>query len=209
VARVTVSSSFPAVRAGLERILEGDREIEVEPRTGAASGPSQISLAETDVVVVSADPLWRGLLAEILDAPEARPAVVLVTDDESDSRFLSTRAAGRLAWAALPASVSPVELRRAVLAVAAGLVVIHPALAPPLLAPGSSDSPEPEAGLTDREREVLDLMSKGFSNPEIAGLLGISENTVKFHTSSVYAKLGVANRTEAVRVGIRSGEIHL
>ena len=60
-------------------------------------------------------------------------------------------------------------------------------------------------GLTDRERAVLELMASGATNPEIAEQLHLSKHTIKEHTSSVYRKLGVRNRTEAVQRGQRLG----
>jgi two-component system response regulator DesR len=60
-------------------------------------------------------------------------------------------------------------------------------------------------GLTDRERAVLELMASGATNPEIAEELHLSKHTIKEHTSSVYRKLGVRNRTEAVQRGQRLG----
>lgn len=59
--------------------------------------------------------------------------------------------------------------------------------------------------LTDREHQVLVLMAEGLSNKEISTRMAISENTVKFHISSVLGKLGAASRTEAVSIGIRRG----
>jgi DNA-binding NarL/FixJ family response regulator len=63
--------------------------------------------------------------------------------------------------------------------------------------------------LTPRESEVLQLLARGLPNKQIAYQLKISEHTVKFHISSVYSKLGAANRTEAVRAGARHGLIVL
>ena len=63
--------------------------------------------------------------------------------------------------------------------------------------------------LTPREREVLDLLADGVGNREIAQTLGISEHTVKFHVSSIYTKLNVTNRAEAVSAGLRGGWIAL
>lgn len=200
--RVSIVSSLPSVRAGLERMLEGDPAIRV------SAHPSRPFADEGEVLVLSQEPLWRALLEELLGEGGPAPGAVLLSDDEAEQRFLASRASGRGAWAALPAAVGAEELRLAVHAVAGGLAVLHPSFLPALLA-ALPEPGEPEAALTERERGVLDLLSKGFSNPEIAGLLGISEHTVKFHTSSLYAKLGVANRTEAVRAGIRSGAIHL
>lgn len=63
--------------------------------------------------------------------------------------------------------------------------------------------------LTEREREVLVLLSSGYANAEIGRILSVSENTVKFHLQSIYRKLDVSGRAEAVLAGIRSGEIPL
>jgi two-component system response regulator DesR len=60
-------------------------------------------------------------------------------------------------------------------------------------------------GLTDREREVLEQMGSGSTNPEIAAALHLSPHTVKEHTSAVYRKLGVRNRTQAVQKAQRLG----
>jgi DNA-binding NarL/FixJ family response regulator len=63
--------------------------------------------------------------------------------------------------------------------------------------------------LTAREREVLQLAAEGLANKQIALSLGISEHTVKFHLSSLYTKLGVTSRTEAIRAGARRGWVVL
>jgi len=63
----------------------------------------------------------------------------------------------------------------------------------------------PALGLSERERDVLNLMASGATNPEIAEQLHLSKHTVKEHTSAVYRKLGVRNRTEAVQRGQRLG----
>ena len=63
--------------------------------------------------------------------------------------------------------------------------------------------------LTAREKEILQHMAEGLANKQIALLLGISEHTVKFHLSSLYVKLGISSRTEAVRRGVELGLISL
>jgi len=70
-------------------------------------------------------------------------------------------------------------------------------------------APHTQGSLTEREVEVLDLLAKGLANKQIAAALGLSEHTVKFHVSSIYGKLNAANRTQAVREGLRSGWIVL
>jgi DNA-binding NarL/FixJ family response regulator len=66
-----------------------------------------------------------------------------------------------------------------------------------------------EEHLTRRELEVLEVLAEGLSNRAIATRLQISEHTVKFHVSSIFAKLGAENRTDAVRLGVRRGLITL
>ena len=72
----------------------------------------------------------------------------------------------------------------------------------------SEDGPIAEA-LTPRELDVLELLADGLSNKSIAGCLGISDQTVKFHVASICGKLGAANRTDAVRRALRRGLISL
>jgi DNA-binding NarL/FixJ family response regulator len=76
-----------------------------------------------------------------------------------------------------------------------------------LVAP-RDEAPVPEP-LTPREREVLELLAEGLPNKEIAGRLGVSDQTVKFHVAALSGKLGAANRTDAVRRAVRQGLITL
>jgi DNA-binding NarL/FixJ family response regulator len=94
-----------------------------------------------------------------------------------------------------------------VLAVHEGLLAAAPALMRPLLGPAVAhrDDAELAEELTERELDVLQLLAEGLANKQIALQLNISEHTVKFHSSAIYAKLGVTNRTEAVRRGARLG----
>ena len=66
-----------------------------------------------------------------------------------------------------------------------------------------------EESLTHREQEVLELLAEGLPNKAIAGRLGISDQTVKFHVASIASKLGATNRTEAVRIALRRGLLTL
>ena len=123
--------------------------------------------------------------------------------------------------ALLPPAASAGEIIAAVEAVSAGLAALAPEtlaalLSPPapnveepLATPGAGrplPSAEPERdALTPREREVLEMLAEGLSNKEIAWRMNISEHTVKFHLASVFAKLDVSTRTEAVMQGLRRG----
>jgi NarL family two-component system response regulator YdfI len=74
---------------------------------------------------------------------------------------------------------------------------------------GALNLSSPDEALTNREREVLELVSQGLSNKLIARRLQISEHTVKFHISSISTKLGASSRTDAVSRGVRRGLITL
>jgi DNA-binding NarL/FixJ family response regulator len=114
--------------------------------------------------------------------------------------------------AVLPRSATAAEIAAAIVAAGNGLVTIRAEAWPEL---GSfrnfgipADSP-PREELSPRELQVLRMLAEGHANKIIAWQLGISEHTVKFHISSILAKLGVSTRTEAVAVGIRLGLIML
>ena len=106
-----------------------------------------------------------------------------------------------------------VELQAAVTAVAQGFVVLPVAFSEQFTeqrpAVGTLNLSSSEEALTNREREVLELVSQGLSNKLIARRLQISEHTVKFHISSISTKLGASSRTDAVSRGIRRGLITL
>jgi DNA-binding NarL/FixJ family response regulator len=107
-------------------------------------------------------------------------------------------------WGVLPTDASAEELTAAIHALSQGLIV-----GTSTLLFESESGPTSPGPLTERESEVLGLLSRGLANKQIAIMLGISEHTVKFHVSSIYQKLNVTNRTEAVRAGLRGGWIVL
>jgi DNA-binding NarL/FixJ family response regulator len=114
--------------------------------------------------------------------------------------------------AVLPREISAEQLQAALRAVAAGLIVAHPAEVGALLPTPASTMNEvtPLAEpLTKREREVLQMLASGLANKEIAARLAISDHTAKFHVASILGKLGASTRTEAVAIGIRHGLVLL
>jgi len=122
-------------------------------------------------------------------------------------------AARRAASAWLRRDASAEEIASAIVAVSHGLFVYDPAFLPsgtpesvPAFAPEMTAAAE---SLTEREREVLELVARGLPNKAIAHELGISEHTVKFHVSTILGKLGAAGRTEAVTLAVRRGLLAL
>jgi DNA-binding NarL/FixJ family response regulator len=160
-------------------------------------------MAEDDrIEVVSADPdvvLAVGVPARSFDVP-----TVLLTREATyaESYNHSVRAH-------LPADATASEVLAAVAAVGQGLVVLTQTQAERLLParPQRQELPRLIEALTPREVEVLRLMGDGLVNREIAGRLGISEHTAKFHVASILGKLQASSRTDAVAQGMRRGLI--
>lgn len=198
--RVAVVASSPALRAGLRVVLEADKAL-VFAGDAAPDDPERTPIVDADVVVV-----YRTVPEWVTITPSRHG--VLVLSDETD--VLQRLQTGSPAWGLLPEDATPDEIVAAVHTVAQGLVVVHPRFAArvfvssaALLDAGTLDPlNEP---LTAREHEVLQWLGQGLSNRQIAVRLDISEHTVKFHVSAIYAKLGVASRAEAVRVAARRG----
>jgi DNA-binding NarL/FixJ family response regulator len=191
VIRVLLDVSSPALRAGLRSLLSSEKNIKVV-------NDSLVDDLEADVVITSAS--HASFLNNFTgDSPSA--AILLLSDDPRNARDLKRSAR---VWGILPTEASAEELGAAVLALSQGLIVGTPGLL------SESDSePLAQGPLTERESEVLGLLSRGMANKQIAATLGISEHTVKFHVSSIYTKLNVTNRTEAMREGLRGGWIVL
>ncbi|MGE5361738.1 MAG: helix-turn-helix domain-containing protein [Bacteroidales bacterium] len=134
------------------------------------------------------------------------PVVVRSFDTGLSSALRDSGAPG---WAIVSPDSTPDELAAAIVAAARGFAV-RPASSPRrVVATTRRNAADGLDRLTEREGEVLALVSEGLPNKGIAARLGISEHTVKFHLSSIFSKLGVSSRTEAVRRGVRSGLIEL
>lgn len=176
------------MRAGLRALLSSDKTIKV-------LSDSIEEENEADVIITSAS-----TLTDLIWADKAAGILFL-----SDDRFNveEVKRAHRV-WGVLPTETSAEELIAAVHALSQGLIVCTPTL---FLQ--SENEPSERGPLTERETEVLGLLARGLANKQIAVSLGISEHTVKFHVSSIYTKLNVTNRTEAVREGVRGGWIAL
>ncbi len=166
---------------------------------------------EAEVLLADATSLpLEDLLPSLQDARALRQMkVVLLTDLASPVSVNQVIRAG--VRGILPAELAAEQLVIALEAVARGLVVLHPnGLETPRAADHSGNGiTEIVEPLTAREREVLQMLSEGLGNKEIAMRLKISEHTVKFHVASILGKLGAASRTEAVSLALRRGLILL
>ncbi len=161
-----------------------------------------------DVVILDPEPRGDASSRHPPPVPPSSRTLVLTdrVSEEWARELLGSRAAGVISRTARPA-----EIIAAIEAVAAGLIVSSPDLlagAQPQISPARKyPSGALHDSLTPRETDVLRMLADGLSNKEVALQLHISEHTVKYHLSSVFGKLGVSSRTEAVMVGIQRGII--
>jgi NarL family two-component system response regulator YdfI len=201
VIRTIVAATSELARIGLAAIVRGDSRLRLVGETAPRDLGRLVEALDPDVVLEQ-----REHASDVLRAP----SVALVDDPGAawDSERLD---AERGARALLARDATPEEIVAAIVAVAAGLIALQPrALAAPSFASGvrSPGVAAPER-LTARETSVLGELARGVPNKTIAARLAISEHTVKFHVASIFAKLGVASRTEAVAQGVRLGLVML
>jgi DNA-binding NarL/FixJ family response regulator len=199
--RVLVADDHPLVRAGLQAALAPlpDVEVVAEATTGSAAVREAV-LHRPDVVVMDLQmPDLNGIEAtrELRRVVPSAAVLVLTMFDDDDSVFSAMRA-GALGYVLKGAEQQ--EIARAITAVAAGEAIFGPAVAARVLAyfatPPRTPTPFPE--LTARECEVLDLIAAGRNNHQIAETLTLSGKTVANHISAIFAKLQVADRTQAI-----------
>jgi two-component system, NarL family, response regulator LiaR len=203
---VLVVDDHTVVREGLRGFLDLQDGIEVVGE--AADGDEALAAAERlrpDVVLMDlVMPRLDGVAAmralrERL--PQAR--VIVLTSFLDDDKLLPALRAGAAGY--LLKNSEPQELARAVRAAQAGEALLDPAVGARVVEALAGAEEEPLDRLTPREREVLQLIGRGFPNKQIARELDVSERTVKTHVGHVLAKLGVADRTQAAVLAVRAG----
>jgi DNA-binding NarL/FixJ family response regulator len=200
--RVLIADDHPVFRGGLRALLATDPGIEVVAE--AADGAEAISLTaevRPDVVLMDLHmPERDGVDAtrEILQAAPDVAVLVLTMFDDDDSVFAAMRAGAR---GYLLKGTTQADIIHAVHAVSAGGAMFGPAVAQRMLEFFAHAQTRPAAvfpQLTDRERDVLDLVAQGLANGRIARRLEISEKTVRNHVSNIFTKLAVVDRAQAV-----------
>ncbi|MBF6591560.1 MAG: response regulator transcription factor [Ktedonobacterales bacterium] len=205
--RILVADDHPIVRDGLIAILSTQPDFALVGT--AADGREvvrQVEALRPDVLLLDlAMPEIDGVeaLGHVrLRSPETR--VIVFTAFDTDERILAAVRAGAQGY--LLKGAPRDDIFRAVRVVHAGGSLLEPMVASRLLRQIGQGQPAADAvTLTPRELEVLRLIARGLQNKEVAAELGITERTVKFHTGSVYRKLGAGNRTEAVALATQRG----
>ncbi|MEV4895114.1 response regulator transcription factor [Nonomuraea sp. NPDC055795] len=199
--RVFVVDDQDLVRTGTVMVLQAQPDMEVvgEARDGG-DALARLRTARADVVLMDVRmPRMDGVAAtrELLaGAPEAPKVIVLTTFDLDEYAFAALRAG---ASGFLLKDAPAEEMLAAVRTVHEGDAVIAPSTTRRLLDHVAPTLPEPGPDpLTDREREVLRHIARGRTNAEIAGLLFLSEGTVKTHVGRILAKLELRDRVQAV-----------
>ena len=200
--RVLVVDDHPLYREGLAMALDTMDQVEVVGQ--AADGTTAVEMATSlapDVVIMDLHlPGMSGVEAtrQLLSSRPDTGVLVLTMLEGDDSLFAAMRAGAR---GYVLKGADRGEIERALRTVAAGEVVFSSGVAASVTAwfrAGGSTAQEPFPELTEREREVLDLVARGLTNTEIAARLVLSDKTVRNHVSSVFAKLHITNRSGAV-----------
>jgi DNA-binding NarL/FixJ family response regulator len=217
--RIVIADDQASVREGLVLLLGGLPDIEVVG--AAADGERALELVaeqQPDAILLDLHmPVLDGIGAtRRLAAEHPAVAIVILTTYADDTSVLHALQAGARSY--LTKDADRTDIARALHAAAGGLAVLGPQVQAALLAaataPGGAatpSGPEPAAaaappdGLTEREAEILGLIARGLTNPEIAARLFLSSHTIKTHISRIFAKTGSRDRAAAIGYAHRHG----
>lgn len=213
--QILIADDHAVVREGTRQILEQEPDLKVVAEAG--DGEEAVRLAgnfKPDVAIIDvAMPNLDGIEAtRQIKALYPTTAVLILSAYDDDQFVFSLLEAGAAGY--LLKSVRGRELIDAVRAVYAGESVLHPTIARKVLnrfatVSGGPREQKPSEVLSGREREVLELASRGLSNQDIANELYLSLRTVQAHLSHIFNKLQVGSRTEAVVRALKEGWITL
>ncbi len=200
--RILIADDHPLFRRGISALLSSvpDFEIVGQASTGGEAAAMTEQLQPDLVLMDLQMPGGSGITATrqiAATCPSVRVLVVTLFEDD-ESVFMALRAGAR---GYILKDTDEEEMMRAIRAVAHGEAIFSAAVATRVLSYFSSpraSSAVVYPSLTEREREVLDLIAQGYPNPSIARRLGLSVKTVGNHVSSIFGKLQVADRAEAI-----------
>jgi DNA-binding NarL/FixJ family response regulator len=201
--RVVVVDDHPVVRHGVTLMLQVHPDLEVVGAVhDAESGVRAVIELAPDVVLMDLSMPGRDGTSAIreITALDGRVAVVVLTSFSDPERIQEALDAGAVGY--MLKDSEPRTLVNAVRAAARGESPLHPKAARVALRRRST-SAGPVDELTDREQEVLQLVTEGLTNGQIARRLGIAERTVKGHLTHVFERIGVTDRTSAAIWALR------
>ena len=204
--QVMIVDDHPVVREGLRAILARSEKLRVVSEAGDGfEALEKLKSSAIDVMLLDwMLPRLNGLeTCRRVRSEHGNVRVLMLTnhlDDESVRQAIQAGAGGYLLK-----DVSFDELESAIMDVATGKTSLHPQAQQSLSASVARGASGPFSNLTDRETDVLRLIANGHSNKEIAKHLGLTEGTVKGYVSTILAKTGTADRTQAALLAVKSG----
>ena len=207
--RIAIIDDHEMVREGLRAILQTEPDFEIVAESESAEGIVElVDQTKADLILLDARlPGVSGPEAcRLLAASHPETAVLIVStysDDELVNQCIQAGAKGYLIK-----DIERFSLKESIRAVHRGEAALSPAVAAKVLArlrhTATTDTPT-EPQLSNSQREILRLISQGYSNREIASRIHLSENTVKSHTQEIFRKLQVHNRVEAAIRATKEG----
>lgn len=214
--RVLLVDDHALVREGLRALIEGRKGLTVAGE--ASDGEQALHMARSlkpNVILMDLKMPRKNGIEAIRDikAENNDARILVLTSYAEDEQVLAAIQGGALGY--LLKDTSPQELIEAIRCVHRGEPSLHPSVARKLVlginrpAPTAPAGPSNGIDLTDREVEVLRLVTRGLSNAEIADRLTVGEGTVRFHVSNILSKLSLENRTQAVLYALRTGLVKL
>jgi two-component system nitrate/nitrite response regulator NarL len=203
-----VVDDHPLFRQGVVHSLGLEPDLKVVGET--ASGEEALALARTllpDLVLLDISMAgWSGIetAGKISIACPATTIVMLTVSDDKDKLLAAFKAGAR---GYVLKGVSGKELAQVIRSAVAGEVYVSPSIAAEMLVSlTQGQAPDPLQELTDREREILQLIGTGLTNREIGERIFLSEKTVKHYVTNILQKLQVRSRVEAALVANRAGK---
>jgi len=206
---VLIVDDHTLFRAGLRSLLADEPRIRVvgEASNGAEAIDACTAHAPAVVLMDVRMPGIDGIEASRrITERDPTIAILILTGSDSEQYVIEALRAGARGY--ILKNTPPESVKRAVIAAAAGEVVLAGPAAHHLVEGATGRSHDPISNLTVREREVLALVAEGVSNERIARQLGIHDKTVRNHVSRVYGKLGVKGRSQVLKYGVGRGLVY-
>ncbi len=209
VIKVLLADDEEIYREGLARILKEQEHIEIVSQcSNGRDAVQEAKETEPDVALIDTNisNYDSGEAARQINKSSPKVKVALLTDSENEQELFSAIETGVTGYLLKDMKIG--DLVKSIELIGKGEVVVSPPLGEKLVGKFASmkeKEAETQAGLTDREIEIIKLMTKGATNKEIAETLFITENTTKVHVKNILEKLQLRNRQQLVAYAVQSG----